>query len=188
MADTTITGRNKRMAPRAKAGLCALALLALAGAAFQWQVPAQREIQRLDLTLDDGLFEPADAGGGYGRYAFLPPRGETVDFGVLWSRGAAPWPSPPPAPDDRYLLLPYAGFGVGPFKLSMSLRDLDLRLRKDKSSRRPRAFAGIGYEPWPDLRLGLEYRTVTNGESPFGLDADNPVAVQSVSLTARYRF
>lgn len=183
-----ITGLKKRMTPRAKAGLCALVLLALAGAAFVWPVPAQREIQRLDLTLGNALLEPADEGGGHGRYAFLPRRGETVDFGQLWSRGAAPWPSPPAAPDDRYLLLPYAGFGLGPFKLSMDLRDLDLRLGKDKSSRRPRAFAGIGYEPWPDLRLGLEYRTVTNGESLFGLDADNPFAVQNVSLTARYRF
>jgi opacity protein-like surface antigen len=157
-----------------------------------WQVPERRETKGLDLSLRDFAFEPADLGGGYGRYAF-PARSRGMDEA---GSGKTPWRNGGrTAVDERALLLPYAGIGLGPFKLSMDLDDLDVWLAKDKSSRRSRAFAGIGYTPLPDLNLNLEYRALAAGEPLFALDLgnlsldiDTPFEIQTVALTVNYRF
>ncbi len=170
--------------------LAGLGALAYAGGAI-WLVPDRREINRLDLSLHDVAFEPGGLGGGYGRYAF-PARSRTV--GVT-SGSQTPWrKGHRTAVDDRALLLPYAGIGLGPFKLSVDLRDRDFWLVKDKSTRRLRAFAGISYTPLPNLDLILEYRALANGEPLFALDlgdlsldVDTPFAVQTVALTVDYR-
>lgn len=158
------------------AGLGALVCL---GAAL-WPAPDRAEVKGLDLSLRDFTFEPAELGGGYGRYAF-PLRSRAAHRGGT-------------APDERDLLLPYAGVGLGPFKLSVDLGDLDVWLAKDKSTRRSRAFAGLRYSPLPNLDLNLEYRALANGEpllaldlGNLSLDIDSPFEVQTVALTVNYR-
>ncbi len=168
------------------AGFGALAYLG----GVPWPVPAQRDIKGLDLSLRDFAFEPSALGGGYSRYAFPAWRQAADPAGssqTPWRDGGrTAW-------DDRALLLPYAGVGLGPFRLSMDLRDLDVWLIRDKSTRRSRAFAGIGYSPLPNLDLNLEYRALANGKpllaldlGNLSLDIDNPFEVQTVALTVNY--
>lgn len=168
-----------------KSAACGLILAGLGlgylGAVL-WPIPDRPEVKGLDLSLRDVTFEPSDLGGGYGRYAF-PTRHRAAN---LTSGGRT-------ALDEQSLLLPYAGLGLGPFKLSMDLRDLDVWLAKDKSTRRSRAFAGFSYTPLPNLDLNLEYRALANGEPLFALDLgnlsldiDNPFEVQTVALTVNY--
>ena len=161
--------------------LVGLGALGYLGAVL-WPVPERPRIAGLDLSLQDFAFEPSDLGGGYGRYAF-PAQSRAANLtGDGWA-----------ALEEPSLLLPYAGVGLGPFKLSMDLRDLDVWLAKDKSTRRSRAFAGFSYTPLPNLDLNLEYRALANGEPLFAVDLgnlslniDNPFEVQTVALTVNY--
>jgi len=109
------------------AGLGALAYLS--GALTP--LPGRQEIKGLDLSLRDVAFEPAELGGGYGRYAFLAQgREAAVTAGDRAPLRGGTWR----ALETQSLLLPYAGVGLGPFKLSMDLSDLDVWLAKDKST------------------------------------------------------
>lgn len=193
-----------RTAKRA-AALGILAVLVAAGAgtmgAGQWLRQAFERLfsdravtAGLDLTTD-GLDFDADAEigpdrpGAALRQATRPKPGPRL---LLLRRDEA-WGTGTPATPSR--LVPYAGFGIGVFKLSMNLAERDLGLTKEKKQRKTRVFAGLGYQATPNLTLNLEYRALPAGEPLFTLDlrglafdVDNPFQDHNVNLKVRYRF
>ncbi len=103
------------------------------------------------------------------------------------------WASGAPAGASR--LVPYAGFGIGAFRLSMNLAERGLGLSKERGQRELRVFAGLGYALAPDLTTNLEYRALPAGDPPYSLDlgglafdVDNPFQDHNVSLRLRYSF
>ncbi len=182
------------MAVKTKAVVVVLALAGLTVAAYlaidRLMSPKPRTIADLDLTLLGIPLETTADGGSYANHDF-PRRARAVTMTAPWRSGG---PSLVDLPDSRELILPYAGVGLGPFQLSMDLASLDLTLDKDKSSRRVRAFAGIGYRPSAGLAVTLEYRSLAQGVPLFAidlgnlnLDLDHPFGDQTVTVNLSYR-
>ena len=108
-------------------------------------------------------------------------------------RGDEAWGSGTPPTSSR--LVPYAGFGLGAFRLSMDLAERGLGLSKEREQRKTRLFAGLGYRAAPYLTMALEYRALPAGDpllsfdlGGLAFDVDNPFQDHNVSLKLRYRF
>ncbi len=108
-------------------------------------------------------------------------------------RGDEAWASGAPAGVSR--LVPYAGFGLGVFRLSMNLAERSFGLSKERWQKSLRVFGGLGYALAPGLTTNLEYRALPTGDSPrsfdlggLAFDLDNPFQDHNVSLKLRYRF
>ncbi len=148
----------------------------------------------LDLTTDS-LDHDAAAGTRPDRPSAAQRHGARAKSGprLLLLRRNEAWGTGTPATSSP--LVPYAGFGIGVFKLSMNLAERDLGLTKEKKQRKTRVFAGLSYQAGPNLTLNLEYRALPAGDPLFTLDlrglafdVDNPFQNHNVNLKARYRF
>lgn len=103
------------------------------------------------------------------------------------------WASGAPAGASR--LVPYAGVGLGAFRLSMNLAERTLGLSKERKQNTLRVFGGLGYALAPNLTTNLEYRALPAGDPAVSLDIgglafdlDNPFQDHNVSLKLRYSF
>ena len=103
------------------------------------------------------------------------------------------WASGAPAGASR--LVPYAGFGLDAFRLSMNLAARTLGLSKERKQNKLRVFGGLGYVLASNLTTNLEYRALPIGDPPISLDLgglafdlDNPFQDHNVSLKLRYSF
>lgn len=178
------------MAIKSKAVIPALVLAGLALAMGSGSGSRPRTIAELDLTLPAAALAAMVDGGSDADHLF-PARARAATTPSPWRNAG---PSLEDLPAGPAPLLPYAGVGWGPFRLAMDLMTLDLELDKDRSTRRARAFAGIGYQPTPALTLFLEYRSLAQGDPLFALGLGNldlalgaPFGSQSVIVKLRYR-
>jgi hypothetical protein len=186
-----------RTAKRA-AALGIIAVLVVAGAGGAGAGPWLRQAferlfaggaAELDLSIYgpdfDATAEPWPGAG--------PRRTPWREPGLRLLRDDEAWASGAPAGSSR--LVPYAGFGIGAFRLSMNLAERGLGLSRERKQRQLRVFAGLGYRATPNLTTNLEYRALPAGDPPLSLDLgglafdlDNPFQDHNVTLKVRYRF
>ena len=103
------------------------------------------------------------------------------------------WASGAPTGTSRFV--PYAGVGLGAFRLSMNLAERTLGLSKERKQDTLQVFGGLGYALAPNLTTNLEYRALPAGDPAVSLDIgglafdlDNPFQDHNVSLKLRYSF
>ena len=185
-----------RTAQRAAAlGLILILVMAGAGAAGAgpWLRQAFAKLFAETASLDLRMY-----GLEYDAEAELWPRatlrqGPWSEPSLRLLRDDEAWASWAPAGVSR--LVPYAGFGLGVFRLSMNLAERSFGLSKERRQKSLRVFGGLGYALAPGLTTNLEYRALPIGDPPLSLglgglafDLDNPFQNHNVSLKLRYRF
>jgi hypothetical protein len=148
----------------------------------------------LDLSTYDPDFDAyAETWPARSDAARRPAARARSGFRLLFLRKNEAWGTGTPPTSAR--LTPYAGFGIGAFRLSMDLAEHGLGLSKESTQRKTRLFAGLGYRAAPNLTMNLEYRTLLTGEPLFTLDfgglafdVDSRFQDHTVNLKVRYRF